>query len=277
MINMNKPEDDVAEILLDCISNYRDKDLKRRFQLSKDYISNCTNDYNLKAQVHETYKYESHDIVSNVTKKDMVSLYNDKFVKSGQPGRVYYDKILHSAPHGVCPFCGIRIASTLDHYLNKANFPVYSISPINLIPACKDCNKDKGEQVSEKAEHEFIHPYYDIINNHIWLKATLQPNENTLVTYSVKKPDEWSNLLYLRVVNYFKTLKLNSLYGIHAVGEILNNKYKLSRLKQKAGIDELINDLNETALSCEYYYLNSWQSALYRELSSNEWFYSQYI
>lgn len=50
-----------------------------------------------------------------------------------------------------CPYCNLkhqptlqgakkRIRPTLDHFFNRARYPIYSISLGNLIPTCSDCN-----------------------------------------------------------------------------------------------------------------------------------------
>src|SRR5262245_19880217 len=74
---------------------------------------------------------------------EMVAVYDNRLVKKTAPGRRIYDKIFTSAPNDKCPLCGHRNVKTLDHYLPKALFPALTVTPINLIPACSDCNKAK--------------------------------------------------------------------------------------------------------------------------------------
>ena len=58
-------------------------------------------------------------------------------------GRKYYDKIKAIPKYSKCPFCGVGIVSTLDHYLPKTKYPTYALTPVNLIACCADCNKNK--------------------------------------------------------------------------------------------------------------------------------------
>jgi len=275
---MNKPEENVQDILEDCISNINNKNLKRRFKLSKNYIKESTINYDQKACNHTIYTIKEHHHVNGILSKDnMVWLYKNKFSKEGQPGRKYYDGILHSAPGGRCPVCGVQIASTLDHYLAKTRYPSFAISPINLIPTCRDCNTVKKEKSFHTREEELLHPYYDNIEHHIWLFANIHKQKDIVVTYEVEKPIEWDVLLYKRVRNYFENYQLNRLYSVHAAEEITNIRKKLENLKNSVGLEAVKKDLLETAYSCEHIFLNSWRSALYRELSTNDWFCIEYL
>src|SRR5690349_5881934 len=69
---------------------------------------------------------------------DMGELYKNRFLRASAPGREYYDRIKSLCR--ICPFCGIGIVNTVDHYLPKTKFPILSVTPTNLIPCCRDCN-----------------------------------------------------------------------------------------------------------------------------------------
>lgn len=278
MINMRKPVESVQDVLEDCVSNIRNRNLQDRFRKCKLYIDSCTVKYDQNACSHTIHTINEHDNVNGIVSKDeMVRLYDEKFSKKNQPGRKYYDKLMHSAPDGICPICGVQIASTLDHYLAKTKYPVFAVSPINLIPTCRDCNTLKKDKSFQKSEDEFLHPYYDDIDQQIWLVANIVEQSDIAVTFNVIKPIEWDNVLYERVVNYFKTFELNHLYSIYAASEICSIRKKLERLKNTAGIEAVKFDLQETSISCHQVRMNSWKSALYRELSINNWFCNDYL
>lgn len=65
-------------------------------------------------------------------------LYNNKVAK------LYYDAICSTS--NKCPFCEFGQVATLDHYLPKLKFPIFSILPYNLVPCCRDCNSNKGDR-----------------------------------------------------------------------------------------------------------------------------------
>jgi hypothetical protein len=72
------------------------------------------------------------NVQGSVRKKDMKQLYTQQMVQN-KKGRKIYDKLMNIAPLSRCPFCGIGIVSTLDHYLPKAKFPIFSVLTYNLI------------------------------------------------------------------------------------------------------------------------------------------------
>jgi hypothetical protein len=66
-----------------------------------------------------------------------------------------------STEHLVCPMCGSMHSGTLDHYLPKEGYPIFSVFSKNLVPACK-CNSKRGEALSGNNPGErVLHPYFD--------------------------------------------------------------------------------------------------------------------
>jgi hypothetical protein len=66
-----------------------------------------------------------------------------------------------STEHLVCPMCGSMHSGTLDHYLPKNGFPIYSVFSKNLVPACK-CNSKRKEQIlGANPGERVLHPYFD--------------------------------------------------------------------------------------------------------------------
>jgi len=60
-----------------------------------------------------------------------------------------------------CPMCGSLHSGTLDHYLSKNTFPLFSLFSRNLVPACK-CNSKRGEKLhGSSPDKRILHPYYD--------------------------------------------------------------------------------------------------------------------
>ena len=96
-------------------------------------------------------------------------VYDGRMAAQGSPGRAIYDAIKVGSPNGLCPLCGQRVVATLDHYLPKSRYAALAVNPANLIPACSDCNKAKSDAVADT-----LHPYYDNIENDLWLRAELK-------------------------------------------------------------------------------------------------------
>lgn len=160
----------------------------------------------------------SGDIVTgNVTKDDFVSLYEDCFVKTGTPGRAIYDA-LRTSSNGICPLCGIGGVSTLDHYLPKARYPLYSVFPVNLVPACMDCNKGKGSSVLTSSDEEPLHPYFvaqHFIDEH-WIRAEIVESKPLSARFFPEPPVNWDQDSRQRAINHFNDFQLDNKYRTQA-------------------------------------------------------------
>lgn len=278
MISMVKPDMDIESIIRECASNLREKHKQLEFISCISNIESYTNLFDQKMQEQIIHTLCPHNNVNNIlTKDDMVKLYKNKFAKKDQPGRIYYDKLMVSAFGGHCPYCGIRSVSTLDHYLAKTLYPTLAVSPINLIPSCKDCNTVKLDKKFSSYIDTPINPYYDKTDNVIWLEAKVTGTTEFAVKYIVVQPAEWNKPFYERVKKHFELFQLQKLYCMQAIDEITSAIYKLKKLKSSAGVRALYQDLRDMQESSEKVSINSWKSCLYRELSENKWFVETYI
>lgn len=171
MRSIPKPSDDPKNVYSTCISRVENPDLKNRLESVADNVRDAAVEYDRNATDGSLYLLEEHDNVAEVvSRQEMEKVYTSRMAQKGTPGRPIYDKLKASAPYGICPFCGQRTVSTLDHYLPKAYFPALVVLPYNLIPACSDCNKAKLDKVPQTAETQTLHPYYDNVNEQ-WLYA----------------------------------------------------------------------------------------------------------
>lgn len=278
MRKLPKPIDNVEDVFLDCISNIRKQEDKNKLSSCKNTIAVAAREYEDKAQRNQVYTIvQTDDIAGLVTKDEMSKVYNDKMAKKSAPGRKYYDKYMASPKNGICPLCGQRIVSTLDHYLPKMKYPTLAVTPANLVPACKDCNTGKGEVDFKSSAEEPIHPYFDDIENEPWLYARIIEEEEIAIIFEVEKPDSWTAVMHDRVKNHFKLFKLNALYSVHAAEELRNNLGLLINICNKTGpvgVNEMLKEFYE---SNERVHLNSWRTAMYRALYENQWFCEYWI
>jgi hypothetical protein len=68
---------------------------------------------------------------------------------------------LLSVLDGVCPYCRLMPATTLDHFLPKSLHEPFAVFAPNLVPMCSVCNTYKGTKGSAKARQFFTHAYFD--------------------------------------------------------------------------------------------------------------------
>ena len=162
MRKINPPTISVKQVFEDCIENVRDKAFKSALYASVPTIEAAEIDYHNKKQNNTLYLFPQNNIVSpTVNATELKKIYTDRLIKKDNKGRVHYDSIFFSAPNGRCPLCSHREANTLDHYLPKSLYPILSVTPLNLIPSCMECNKGKLIDVPTSSATETLHPYYD--------------------------------------------------------------------------------------------------------------------
>lgn len=269
MRKVKKPNFCVKEIVCDCAESLRDNEIKQRIIAASDEIDMKSQEYDALAEKQLLSQITEHDIVAgNVTKNEMVDLYNKKFVAKIEVRSKYYDKIM-VLTNGICPICNLGHVRNLDHYLPKASFPTYALTPYNLLPICRDCNFDKKDYRFKTDEEATLHPYYDETDNTIWLQAELHiADGGIVVSYSINEKSEDEFFIH-KCINHMKTYKLDEKYSIEAAREISDNILMWKNKLDQWGKKEFLSFINEIIYSLESVHKNSWKVALYRALANN--------
>lgn len=254
--------EDPAEIFECCVTGYTNAAKVNRLLRYKDKVASSSKNY-LKHIPWDIEHYPEITISSNDSKM-LVSVYEDKFSKSTfKAGRAYYDIILAGA-NGKCAICNIGVASTLDHYLPKSEFPTLCVFPANLVPECQSCNKNKRDYIQRKSEKMLLHPYFDDLSTVVWLDAKL----SFASTISVKYYNSYTlnKVLASRINITLEKYSLLPLFALQANSDISNNLSLWKQQLQAAGADFLRMFFSMCRKSRESEDLNSWASALYRGL-----------
>lgn len=213
--------------------------------------------------------------VSTAADEELRELYVRTMVRRNSPGRATYDSIKLSAKGGICPLCGERDVSTVDHYLPKESYPDFAILPLNLVPACSQCNFVKRVFFPVNASDQLLHPYFDRLPDGIWLHATVAYQADTpLLIFSAEPPAAWSAEIATRVRAHFDRLALGALYSIHGTREVPMIRSQLERLLQQAGPEAVREHLEEQAATRRAHEPNSWQAATYTALAGEQRFWS---
>ena len=259
---------EIDEVYSSCISNLKSKDKTNFYESLKDSFINKSLEYKEKAEQFKLYEFKENELLSGLEKNGAIMLYKNKLAKLGQPAYKYYKEILSLAPDGICPYCNQVVASTLDHYLPKATYPLFSVTPLNLVPACKDCNKDKGEPKIIDNNDLHLHPYYDYIDDHEWLISKIINKTYPIFSFSVDYKKDWDESLKKRLKNHFKVFKIDRLYSIHAANELNNLRY-LKSIVVCNGRSGLVDQIQVMLSSQEK---NTWKSAMLRAMLDSNWF-----
>lgn len=273
MRRLPKPTNNSGDVFLECIKIVRNSNLKTRLLATRNLIEAAALELDEKVTKGELHTVIREDIVNgNVTSKELEDVYTYRMAKQGTPGRKVYDKLKIAAPYGVCPLCFHRSVTTIDHYLPKAKYPRLSVVPINLVPSCSDCNKSKLSDYPTSSEKESLHPYYDDIENDLWLKAIVNYSTPPTIQFKVTPCEDWADLLTERVKNHFESLKLNELYSTQAAVEMAQINYRLLNIYNVLGATGVRDHLLEGAETRSHANINSWQTALYSAIANDNWF-----
>ncbi|MEO5334814.1 MAG: hypothetical protein H7839_22610 [Magnetococcus sp. YQC-5] len=273
MWTLKLPRHSARDTFATCISGISDDQLRQHFQNAAEIIVNESATYAEAAARHALHEIIPKDIVApNINTDKMKKLYNQWMVGKTAPGRAIYDEIRVSSPQGRCPLCAHRQVMTLDHVLPKMHYPVFAVTPSNLVPACSDCNKAKLASLPQRAEEVALHPYYDDLGGEKWLFADVVGTQPAALRFTIVPPDGWDNILADRVMNHFSTLKLGALYASEAAEELVNIRHQLLDIYNTGGLHEVRDELQQRAHSCDRGRLNGWRSATYHAWAENDWF-----
>lgn len=270
MYKINLPNILLKKIHETCSSGVSDEE-KRAYLISlESVLLNQEARYIPLAKSGDLHQIPENEDLSGVSTLEPVKeLYDSHFSRKGSKGRGFYDLILLGAINNICPNCNQRSVTTLDHYLPKAKFGAFAISPVNLIPCCGDCNKIKWNHSPRNKNFQSIHPYFDDFTDGQWLKCRLIKNGSIGFDYYVEPPDSWNIVNKSRVKYHFDLFGLKLFYASQAGSEFSQIKWYLNKLYSLAGplgVSRYLKDQMETRKLVS---LNSWQFCMYQTLSGS--------
>jgi len=274
---------EVAEFCIESIQ--QPQDLIDRLTAIIPDIQAAEINYGRMALTAELHNYPREDQVDGpngeVTADELNRLYSYRLRTEGQSGRAIYDRLLLSAGE-TCPLCSVREIRTLDHHLPQAYYPILSVAPINLIPACRDCQSEKMEGFPAVEQEQTLHPYYDNIDGDVWLTAVVNHTQPASFTFGVTPPDAWTAIMAARVRYHMVSLGLSRLFAMNAANELTGLRPCLTTAFNTAGggaaavqaeLQSRANDWREGGQQAGR--LNSWQLAMYQAAANDNWFCSQ--
>ena len=273
MWKVKRPTNQAGPTFMTCISRVKNADLKRRLEQIEPNIIQAETEYIYAAETSSLNTVAPTDTVADVvTNDEMVKVYDNRMVKANSPGRIIYDELINAASHSRCPFCGHLPVSTLDHVLPKRLYSTLTVTPVNLVPSCGDCNKAKSSATPASSEEVFLHPYFDDIETDRWLYAAVKEQKPASLYFYVSAPGGWNNTLRERVQNHFDTLNIDRLYRSQSAEELINIRHQLGMIFDAGGEAAVRNHLQDAAETRITAHLNSWRSATYEALALSNWF-----
>ncbi|MFD3334621.1 HNH endonuclease signature motif containing protein [Streptomyces sp. NPDC058700] len=220
-------------------------------------------------------------------KKALIDMY-DQRMQIGRPGRPVYEEARNRK--GKCPICGVGRVRQVDHHMPKAIFPYLATVPINLLPICSDCNREKLNKAPTCYTEQTLHPYFDEIGGDQWLRARLITLDNGgepfearasdnpqswRIDFYVDPPSTWDSDQAERVkYHFFEAYKLNDIYEDQAADDLPGLELAFEQAFAAGGAPEVRASLEDLARSRARPNRNSWMVALYEGLAANDWFCS---
>ncbi len=279
MKKINKPENDIACILDNCIEGLREP-RKGIVEQVKDTIIKRSDEYDQLASQGLLYTIPEHDNVDSLASKvDMEILYNQRFVPKEQRNRDYYDKIKSSVPNGLCPYCQQKTVDALDHFLPKSRYVTFTVTPFNLVPVCNNCNKNKSASTFSSYAEQPFHPYYDDFDDCIWLKAKMIEHQEISFQFYADPPENVEPAKAERIKRSFSDdgFGLNNIYKANAPAPYLACFNRIKILYDKGGKDAAIERLSENVEDERSVNINSWKAAMYQAMIDCDWYWNEYI
>ena len=273
MRKLDHPPYDLKKIVELCADSIQDKGLAIRILGAIDALTTAEAAYKALGTTNDLYTIVATAIATAddwVSREEMEALYTRTFARKGSPARHIYDAMRASSPGGLCPLCNQRPVSTLDHHLAKAEHANFAITPINLVPSCKDCNTDSGARKPATKVEQTLHPYFDSVDGDIWLTAELIQGKPPSLIFSATPPGHWSGHLQEIVKNHFTVFGLGKLYATHAAVELVNIYFDIDSKPWTPST--LKAHLEEQAKNRRRMLRNSWQAAVYDALALSAWF-----
>ena len=272
MWTIRKPNISALDTFDTCIAGIKTTVLKQRLKNIRGIIELSENDFEAASRSSSLHLIASTSNVGSVTAKEMENLYDRHMARSSSRGRAIYDELMIAAKHDLCPFCGHRTVSTLDHSMPKAAYPAFAVTPINLIPCCKDCNHAKGTKSPSAASEQMLNAYYDDLTEDRWLYAEIVEGSPPAAKFFVRAPCNWENGTLIRVENHFAKLQLGKLYASQAGRQFQNMRRALGEIYDGADAEAVREDLERRFRSCQEPMTNSWEGALYQATAASNWY-----
>jgi hypothetical protein len=273
MRSLAEPAHDARTTLELCANALRDEALAARLRSVASEIVAAEARYKEQGRKASLFTIAgTGDVAGHVGLEEMSALYKGTLSRLGSGPRRIYDEIKSAPRNGVCPLCGQRVVSTLDHYLPKSRHPTLAVTPVNLVPSCADCNKAKLDRQPTLASEQTLHPYFDEVDDDVWLVAKVEAAAPPALVFYPDSPAGWDDVKRARVSTHFRTFGLGRLYATHAAEELLNIRHSLGLMAGRGGAATLRAHLIEQAESRQAMAKNSWQSAMYKALAESEWF-----
>ncbi|MET7311623.1 hypothetical protein ABZS68_32345 [Streptomyces sp. NPDC005571] len=258
-----------------CVASTKDFERRQKLLAGADSVEDSGGLFRQAAYDQTLHDLEQEPFkVPGIKDSDVVTWAYENGMVNTKNGRRIYDEIMAAPMDERCPLCGHGIVRTLDHYLPKKAFPALCVDPLNLVPACSDCNHVKGESVPASTETTPLHPYFDRIDDVLWLQGRVVQGSPMWLEFFVGSPPSWDPPLISRTRHHFELFGLARLYAVQANRTVSNIRRLLAVMLDTGGSDVVRDYLRAEARTRLAVRLNGWEGVTYRTLAEDDAFCS---
>lgn len=281
MRRLSRPGFSQQSVFAACLQGIGNIDLASRCNAVTQYLCQQEARYDQLGSQGQLHLWQSHPrgfdaniAVGEVTVGEFKWLYTNQLARELKPARIYYDQLRVSAPGNICPYCGFGVVETIDHFLPKGHYSSLSLLPLNLVPACRDCNFGKNAVVFNVFTMP-SHPYFeeDCVFEDEWLKADIAQDPIPHVGFNAVPPADWPIAISQRVKSHFTDFDLAKRYSVQGAERL---KFYANMINDLVGSGAahltqnfLVGNVRSELNACG---LNSWQTALARAVATDAWF-----
>lgn len=183
-------------------------------------VASRYSDFELAVQNNQLFSFAENSSLK-IYKEDLLSCYNGYTKKVDEIFNLIKSVQVPGALRK-CPYCGITIPKTHDHYLPETKFPELAVHALNLIPCCSNCNQTKNNNWKNSTHRTFIYFYSDKIpaDRFINVQLYFSSQGNTVgAKFSIQKPSNVSDEDWNIVSSHYENLGLINNYN-----EIVNDE-----------------------------------------------------
>ncbi|MGW8955856.1 HNH endonuclease [Streptomyces sp. NPDC055709] len=198
-------------------------------------------------------------------------IYSQALVSRGA-GRKLYEAIKALAADTRCPLCGIQAVAQVDHHAPKDKFPLFALTPMNLVAVCGPCNQSKSNTFDREPTREAVHPYFEGFGPERWLFADIDDAAGGVAVFRATPPSTWHPTRAARLQRHFAKYHLADRYRAEAGHALAIRKGKDLRTLGDSGSAELQAQLLDDADMYAEYDPNSWHAALMFALADSPWY-----
>lgn len=284
-----------SEVLYDDIAKNKIKRDPVCSKCNMDHCDSCVEGNSgqmlfMKNNVFDRYKFyqnHKHDL-NKIKEVNLLSENQVNLLKTSYKNSKIFQKnrniILHKLPNKSkirCPYCGLSMSYTLDHYFPESTYPEYILYIPNLIPCCSHCNSVKNNRLFKNNERMFLHFYYDQIPSYQFLKAKFIVDNNIpKINFYLEFEEE--NEINNVIQNHFDELSLFEYYE-KSYNEILGEIYYLAieHLNNGNTFDDFKDALVfDTNAKKKTYGVNFYKTVIYTAICENiddlkKWIYQR--